>query len=206
MNPLACASCRPLVEAGIFDVHFPGRLALTLVPLLVVVAAVQGALRASPRASARPVFRAGLLLGVGMGGFVDGILLHQILQWHNMLASQIPVVDLVSSKVNMFWDGLFHALTWLTTAAGLTLLWRAGARGEVRGTGRGFIGALLAGWGLFNTVEGLIDHQWLGLHHVRPGLHTLQWDIGFLVIGALQAVIGWGLMRASPARPEAAAR
>ena len=25
------------------------------------------------------------LMGVGLGGFIDGILLHQILQWHHML-------------------------------------------------------------------------------------------------------------------------
>jgi uncharacterized membrane protein len=27
----------------------------------------------------------GLLLGIGLGGFVDGIVAHQILQWHHML-------------------------------------------------------------------------------------------------------------------------
>lgn len=28
----------------------------------------------------------GLLLGLGLGGFVDGIAFHQILQWHHMLS------------------------------------------------------------------------------------------------------------------------
>jgi hypothetical protein len=27
-------------------------------------------------------------MGVGLGGFVDGILLHQILQWHHMLTGE----------------------------------------------------------------------------------------------------------------------
>jgi uncharacterized membrane protein len=102
----------------------------------------------------RPLVAAGLLLGVGMGGFVDGILLHQLLQWHNMLASVLPVTDLVSSKVNMFWDGMFHAFTWLTTFAGLLLLFRAGARADVPWSGRIFAGTLIGGWGLFNLVEG----------------------------------------------------
>jgi hypothetical protein len=30
----------------------------------------------------------GLFLGIGLGGFVDGIVLHQILQWHHMLTSE----------------------------------------------------------------------------------------------------------------------
>jgi uncharacterized membrane protein len=30
---------------------------------------------------------AGLLFGLGLGGFFDGILLHQVLQWHHMLTS-----------------------------------------------------------------------------------------------------------------------
>ncbi|WP_407319173.1 DUF2243 domain-containing protein [Isoptericola halotolerans] len=38
-------------------------------------------------AGARPIRLPGILLGVGLGGFVDGILLHQILQWHHMLTS-----------------------------------------------------------------------------------------------------------------------
>ena len=29
-----------------------------------------------------------LLLGLGLGGFVDGIVLHQVLQWHHMLTGE----------------------------------------------------------------------------------------------------------------------
>src|SRR4051812_32438020 len=127
-----------------------------------------------------PVVSAGILLGVGMGGFVDGILLHQILQWHNMLSSRVPPVDLVSMKYNMVWDGLFHAFTWMATAVGLALLWRAGAQpGSLRST-RLFAGALAFGWGLFNFVEGLIDHQLLGIHHVHGDVNQVAWDLAFL--------------------------
>ncbi|MFH9118580.1 DUF2243 domain-containing protein [Streptomyces globisporus] len=31
----------------------------------------------------------GIILGVGLGGFVDGILLHQLLQWHHMLRGHL---------------------------------------------------------------------------------------------------------------------
>jgi uncharacterized membrane protein len=51
---------------------------------------------------------------------------------------------------------------------------------------------MLAGWGIFNVVEGLIDHQLLGVHHVRDDLGgPLSWDIGFLVFGVLLIVGGW---------------
>jgi uncharacterized membrane protein len=57
------------------------------------------------------------LLGIGPGGFVDGILFHQILQWHGMLRTPYaktgvdPETAVVNMQVNMFWDGLFHAFT-----------------------------------------------------------------------------------------------
>ena len=139
---------------------------------------------------------AGVLIGVGMGGFVDGIVLHQILQWHNMFSSRVPPVDLLAMKFNMVWDGLFHASTWVATAAGLALLWRAGQRIDVPWSTRTFVGSLLLGWGLFNLVEGVIDHHVLGLHHVRPGSGELAWDIAFLALGGLLVALGAGLIRA----------
>jgi uncharacterized membrane protein len=139
---------------------------------------------------------AGTLLGIGLGGFADGIVLHQILQWHNMLSSKVPPTDLVTAKYNMLWDGLFHAFTWVVTVVGLAMLWRAGQRTDVPWSSRTFVGSLLLGWGLFNVVEGVIDHHLLGLHHVHPGANQLAWDIGFLVFGALLAAGGWGLIRA----------
>src|ERR1043165_369338 len=100
-----------------------------------------------------PVVGAGLLLGIGLGGFFDGIVLHQILQWHNMLSSRIPPTTLVEMKYNMMWDGLFHAVTWLITAIGIGLLFRAGRRADAAWSGRVLVGTMLGGWGLFNLFE-----------------------------------------------------
>jgi uncharacterized membrane protein len=142
-----------------------------------------------------PLIGAGLLLGIGLGGFVDGIALHQILQWHNMLSSKIPPVTLVDMKYNMIWDGLFHAVTWIVTVVGVVLLFRAGRRADVVWSGRVLVGAMLAGWGLFNFVEGIIDHQLLGIHHVHPGHGQLAWDLGFLISGPVLIGIGAALAR-----------
>ena len=53
----------------------------------------------------------GLLLGVGLGGFVDGIVLHQILQWHHLLTSEgsYPATTVAGLEANTLADGLFHA-------------------------------------------------------------------------------------------------
>ncbi|MDG3007846.1 DUF2243 domain-containing protein [Paludisphaera mucosa] len=152
----------------------------------------------------RPILSSGLLLGVGMGGFVDGIAFHQILQLHNMLSAVRPPTTLVNVEITMFWDGLFHAFTWMTTALGLALLWRAGLRSDVAWSTRTFVGALAAGWGLFNLVEGLIDHQVLGLHHVVEGPGHLKWDLAFLGSGVAFLLLGLGLIRAG--RGDATAR
>ena len=144
----------------------------------------------------RPLVSAGLILGIGLGGFVDGIVLHQILQWHNMLSSVTPPVDLVSMKYNMVWDGMFHALTWILCAVGVALLFRAGRRADVVWSGRLLVGSMLGGWGLFNLVEGLIDHQLLGIHHVHPGDGQLAWDLGFVVLGGIGLMaIGFAIAR-----------
>ena len=100
----------------------------------------------------RPLIGACLLLGVGLGGFFDGIVFHQILQLHSMPSNQLPKTTVPNMEVNMFWDGLFHAATWLSTVAGVAILWRAGARSDVPWSGKAFAGALPLGWGLFNLV------------------------------------------------------
>jgi uncharacterized membrane protein len=106
----------------------------------------------------------------------------------------------------MVWDGLFHALTWTMCAVGIGLLFRAGRRDDVPWSGRLLVGSMVAGWGLFNFVEGLIDHQLLGLHHVHPGEHQLAWDLGFVFLGGLGfMLLGYRIARARRPRPIAVA-
>ena len=149
----------------------------------------------SPPQTLRPLITAGLVIGIGMGGFVDGILLHQILQIHNMLSARVATDTLVGVKVNMVWDGLFDAVDWVATTTGIVLLWRALARAEVVRSGRALAGACLAGWGLFNLVEQVIDHHLLGLHHVYERAGPSWWDALFLLFGAALVATGWLMVR-----------
>lgn len=139
----------------------------------------------------------GIALGIGLGGFLDGIVLHQILQWHHMLSatSGNPTNTVPGLEDNVLWDGLFHALTWVATVAGLYGLWIS-APIHREGWGWALFGLTGVGWGLFNVVEGTINHQILGLHHVRESAaNHLPWDIGFLVLGALLIVAGVLIVR-----------
>lgn len=136
------------------------------------------------------ILSSGILLGAGLGGFIDGIALHQLLQWHNMLSSVRPPTDLAAMKYNMLWDGVFHLFAWSITVVGLVRLWSATKWGHDASSTRCLVGALLMGWGAFNLVEGVIDHFILAIHHVHPGANELAWDIAFAIFGALQLAVG----------------
>jgi uncharacterized membrane protein len=143
---------------------------------------------------------AGILLGLGLGGFFDGIILHQVLQWHHMLTDAgYPPDNVENLKVNTHWDGLFHSTTYIFVGLGLFLLWRAASRRHLAWSGKMLAGTLLLGFGAFNVVEGLIDHQILGIHHVNETVSQSQWiwwDLGFLIWGAAMLVGGWVFLRA----------
>ncbi len=51
-----------------------------------------------------------VLLGLGLGGFFDGIVLHQLLQWHHMGTSAgFPPDSVENLKLNTVWDGAGRA-------------------------------------------------------------------------------------------------
>ena len=152
-------------------------------------------------ATTRPVAAGALLIGVGLGGFVDGIVFHQILQLHNMLSARLKPDTVVRIEVNMFWDGLFHAFCWVSVAAGLAVLWNAVLTDRaVKRTGT-LVGGLLAGFGLFNLVEGVLDHHVLHLHHVVETPGHLKYDLLFLASGAaLLAAGAWSIRRSRAGR------
>lgn len=167
---------------------------------------------ATARSASGSLAAPGIVLGVGLGGFVDGIVLHQILQWHHMLTSTgqdrlgldpYPATTVHGLEMNTLWDGLFHTFTWLAVLLGLALLYGRLSRPDAATSprralsSRALWGWVLCGWGLFNLVEGTISHHILGIHHVRSGEHQTLWDIGFLVLGALLVLGGWLLQRSA---------
>ncbi|AUX44214.1 hypothetical protein SOCE26_056780 [Sorangium cellulosum] len=153
--------------------------------------------------NSRAVKVAGVLFGIGAGGLIDGILFHQLLQWHHLICfSCHPGATIDDVRRNIFADGLFSVVAFGLTVAGVGKLWSALRAGVDHLPGRIFPGAAAVGWGVFNLVEGVIDHHLLQIHHVRPGPGQLGWDLAFLAFGALLVVVGARLMRGAP-RPVA---
>jgi uncharacterized membrane protein len=149
----------------------------------------------------RPPKLPAFVLGLGLGGFLDGILLHQVLQWHHLVSDtgDNPIDTVAGLESNTLADGLFHLATWALVAAGMVLTVRAWQRRELAPPWRAHFGLLLAGWGVFNIVEGLVDHQLLGIHHVRDDIGApLGWDLGFLAFGIVLVVSGAALARSAP--------
>lgn len=152
---------------------------------------------------------AGILFGLGLGGFFDGIVLHQVLQWHHMLSGWYPIVDLESLRLNTLWDGIFHSATYVFVVLGLFVLWRHARRRPLNGSDRPLwsnrllAGSLLVGFGAFNLVEGIVDHHILGIHRVNETVADsarLAFDLGFLAWGAAMLAGGWVLMLGGPDR------
>jgi uncharacterized membrane protein len=143
-----------------------------------------------------PPRTSGLLFGLGLGGFVDGIVLHQILQWHHMVSAETPPTTLAGLEANTLADGFFHLATWVCVVAASITSIAAWRQGRLAPSYSFHFGLVLAGWGIFNLVEGLIDHQLLGVHHVRDDLGApLSWDLGFLASGVLLVAAGLLLHR-----------
>jgi uncharacterized membrane protein len=143
---------------------------------------------------------AGIFFGLGLGGFFDGIVLHQILQWHHMLTSHgYPPNSVRNLQINTLWDGVFHAATYVFVVIGLVLLWRQAHRRHFFWSTKLLVGSMLLGFGIFNFVEGLIDHHLLGLHHVNetvPPEQWIYWDLAFLASGIVMIAVGAMLLRA----------
>jgi uncharacterized membrane protein len=134
--------------------------------------------------SMRRVAVAGLALGFGLGGFFDGILLHQILQWHHLLSGIDSAALSIANQILA--DGLFHLVMYAVTLAGLVLLWCHRQRWSTPAGGATVLTAALIGFGLWHVVDAVLSHWLLGLHRIRMDTDVpLLWDLGWLVLFGL---------------------
>lgn len=210
---ICCTTCNLQLQQKIYDSTFYPNLltmlsAFLVLTLIVVLLAYFSNRKYAGLRSKNPDFlnpvpltTAAMVLGIGIGGFIDGIVLHQILQWHAMISNKLPPATLQAKSVNMFWDGIFHAFVLMVVFTGMILLWKLLHRKGIEKSGSLLTGGLLAGWGLFNIVEGVIDHHLLKLHFVRENtIHTDWWNYGFLIISVIFILVGYFLIRVKQVR------
>ncbi|MCW3105460.1 MAG: hypothetical protein JWO09_3900 [Bacteroidetes bacterium] len=208
---ICCTTCNAQLQQKIYDsTSFPNLpVMLSAFIVLTIIVALLSYLSNRKTASPDilnpvPLVTASMVLGIGIGGFLDGIVLHQILQWHEMLSNKMPPTTVEAKSVNMFWDGIFHFFTLTVVTIGTLLLWKLLHRRDIDRSGNLFAGGLFLGWGLFNIVEGVIDHHLLKLHNVKETTADPDlWNYGFLIISVVMIFAGYLLARKRNSTAEA---
>jgi uncharacterized membrane protein len=128
---------------------------------------------------------AGVLIGIGVAGFIDETVFHQLLHWHHFYDKGTAAAGLVS-------DGLFHAGSWICVVAGI-FLFADLQRRRATVPKRLWAGALL-GWGGFQVYDGLFQHKVLGLHQIRYQVDLVPYDLAWNIAGGIGVVIGLVLL------------
>lgn len=123
----------------------------------------------------------GVLIGIGVAGFLDETVFHQLLHWHHFYDKSSMSAGLVS-------DGFFHAGSWLSIVTGLFLFADLQRRGATVPK-RLWAGAFL-GWGGFQVYDGLIQHKVLRLHQIRYSVDIVPYDLAWNILGGLGIVVG----------------
>lgn len=126
---------------------------------------------------------AGILMGIGVAGFVDETVFHQILHWHHFYDLSTPSWGLIS-------DGLFHAFSWFCIIGGFFIFADLRRRTAWRQTRH--LSGFLFGLGGFQLWDGTIQHKWWHLHEIRYHVNIVPYDLvwnGIAVIVLIGAVV-----------------
>lgn len=206
---LGCISCNKGVQEALFDTTFLpnlftmilGFLVLTILVIVLSIFSLKKYKRHSALIPENdllnpvPLAITFIIIGIGIGGFIDGIFLHQILQWHGMFTNKFPADTLTGKSVNMFWDGIFHLLTLIAVIIGVISLTRLLRKKNINPSPKLAVGGFFAGWGIFNFIEGVIHHHILKFHNVKEfSTNPDLWNYGFLASGVIFTIIGFTII------------
>jgi len=143
----------------------------------------------------------GVLFGVGLIAFIDEAVFHQLLHWHHFYDLSTPAMGLVS-------DGVFHAVSWFATIAGLFLL--ADLRRRDALNWQRWAGGVLLGAGVFQLYDGTVQHKVFGIHQIRyvedVFVYDLVWNLVAVAMILAGAVLVYLTRSAAPVRVESSAR
>src|SRR5436305_559397 len=144
-----------------------------------------------------------LLVGLSFGGLFDGILLHQVLQWHHLL-SLVGGESVRDMRVQIMADGLFHVLMYVVAAIGLWLIWSAAGSSAFGRSDRRLLASALLGFGAWQFADVIVFHWIARIHRIRVDVpNPLAWDIGWMIVfGVPTVALGlWLLARPRPQPP-----
>lgn len=133
----------------------------------------------------------GILLGAGVGGFLTGTVVSQVLRWQFLADGTAEdgrsVTDLHGLAVAA---SVVQLSIWILAVAGVGLLWYGSDRGDRQLPWRAVAGWALIGWGVVTAVLGLADS--IVAVDSRRALDGALVVAGLLLVGA-----GWRLATAS---------
>jgi uncharacterized membrane protein len=78
------------------------------------------------------------------------------------------------------WDGFFHIATYAFTQTSTILLWLRSSPPHEPWSWKLLVVAILMGFAIFNLVEGILDHQILGIHMLMKWCLSINGSIGAL--------------------------
>lgn len=110
----------------------------------------------------------GILFGLGLVGFIDEVVFHQLLHWHHFYDKSTTDIGLVS-------DGLFHAFSWFSTIASSFLLADLHRRNAY--WFKRWLAGVLIGGGAFQLYDGTIQHKLMQLHQIRYDVDIRPYDM-----------------------------
>lgn len=163
------------------------------------VSASLGETNVTVRTFPKPFTLSAYLIGFGLGGFFDGILLHQILQWHHLLSLVDGVGDIHNQ---VLFDGLFHAVMYVIAAVGLVLLTRSRQNFDLPKANTWFLATSLLGFGIWHVLDSFLSHWILGIHRIRiDSDDPLFWDLLWFALFAIGPIAAGLLLRKKAGPP-----
>ncbi|WP_144554015.1 DUF2243 domain-containing protein [Peribacillus simplex] len=123
----------------------------------------------------------GILFGLGLVGFIDEVVFHQLLHWHHFYDKSTTDIGLVS-------DGLFHAFSWFATIASSFLL--ADLHRKQAYWFKRWLAGVFLGGGAFQLYDGTIQHKLMGLHQIRYVDNVYVYDLIWNFLAIVMIIIG----------------
>lgn len=144
----------------------------------------------------RSLLASGIMVGIGIMGFLDESILHQLLQWHSFYWATDQHGRILS-------DGLFHVFSTIILLWGGFRLWQT-PPAWLYGSQKSVAAAILIGMGAFNSYDGIVQHLILHVHlvneHVCPNVNAdnsitscpadIPFEVAFTGMGLALLIVG----------------